>query len=78
VGFDPSSLKSLDDLSLIPTLSKPEIRQNLDDMVWKDCPGGLHRYNTGGSSGEPLIFYFDRRRQAYDAAARALTHRWWE
>jgi phenylacetate-CoA ligase len=24
-----------------------------------------------------LIFYFDRRRQAYDAAARALTHRWW-
>lgn len=77
VGFDPSSLKSLDDLSLIPTLSKPEIRQNLNDMVWKDCPGGLHRYNTGGSSGEPLIFYFDRRRQAYDAAARALTHRWW-
>ena len=70
-------LKSLDDLSLIPTLSKTEIRQNLDDMVWKDCPGGLHRYNTGGSSGEPLIFYFDRRRQAYDAAARALTHRWW-
>jgi len=23
------------------------------------------------------VFYFDRRRQAYDAAARALTHRWW-
>jgi phenylacetate-CoA ligase len=76
-GFDPSNLRSLDDLSIIPTLSKTEIRQNLTDMVWKDCPGGLHRYNTGGSSGEPLIFYFDRRRQAYDAAARALTHRWW-
>ena len=76
-GFDPSHLKSLDDLSLIPTLSKAEIRQSLNDMLWKDCPGGLHRYNTGGSSGEPLIFYFDRRRQAYDAAARALTHRWW-
>ena len=77
VGFDASSLKSLDDLNLIPTLNKTEIRQNLTDMIWKDCPGGLHRYNTGGSSGEPLIFYFDRRRQAYDAAARALTHRWW-
>jgi phenylacetate-CoA ligase len=76
-GFDPSNLKSLDDLTRIPTLSKNEIRQNLNDMLWKDCPGGLHRYNTGGSSGEPLIFYFDRRRQAYDAAARALTHRWW-
>ena len=76
-GFDPFSLKSLDDLGKIPLLSKEEIRQNLQEMVWKDCPGGLHRYNTGGSSGEPLIFYFDRRRQAYDAAARALTHRWW-
>ena len=76
-GFGPSHLKSLDDLNLIPTLNKTEIRQNLNDMLWKDCPGGLHRYNTGGSSGEPLIFYFDRRRQAYDAAARALTHRWW-
>jgi phenylacetate-CoA ligase len=76
-GFDPSNLKSLNDLNLIPTLSKTDIRQSLDDMLWKDCPGGLHRYNTGGSSGEPLIFYFDRRRQAYDAAARALTHRWW-
>lgn len=76
-GFDPSSLKSLDDLHCIPPLSKTEIRQNLNDIIWKDCPGGLHRYNTGGSSGEPLIFYYDRRRQAYDAAARALTHRWW-
>jgi phenylacetate-CoA ligase len=76
-GFDPSHLKSLDDLNLIPTLNKTEIRQNLTNMIWKDCPGGLHRYNTGGSSGEPLIFYFDRRRQAYDVAARALTHRWW-
>jgi phenylacetate-CoA ligase len=76
-GLDPSHLKSLDDLNLIPTLGKTEIRENLNDMVWKDCPGGLHRYNTGGSSGQPLIFYFDRRRQAYDAAARALTHRWW-
>ncbi len=76
-GIDSISFQSLDDLSKIPLLNKAEIRQNLADMIWKDCPGGLHRYNTGGSSGEPLIFYFDRRRQAYDAAARALTHRWW-
>lgn len=76
-GFDPSHLKSSDDLNLIPKLNKTDIRQNLNEMLWEKCPGGLHRYNTGGSSGEPLIFYFDRRRQAYDAAARALTHRWW-
>jgi len=76
-GFNPERIQSIEDFKVLPLLAKPEIRKNLEDMKWKESPGGLHRYNTGGSSGEPLIFYFDRRRQAYDAAARALTHRWW-
>jgi len=76
-GFNPSKMHSIEDFKVLPLLTKSEIRQNLVKMQWKDCPGGLHRYNTGGSSGEPLVFYFDRRSQAYDAAARALTHRWW-
>lgn len=76
-GFDPRRLKSIDDFKVLPLLSKDEIKKNRDEMLWNDSPGGLTRYNTGGSSGEPLIFYFDRRRQAYDKAARALTHRWW-
>lgn len=77
-GFNPTGMQSLKDFKVLPLLTKAEIRRNLKAMLWTNCPGGLHRYNTGGSSGEPLIFYFDRRRQAYDAAARALTHRWWE
>lgn len=76
-GFDPEKMTCINDINVLPLLSKEEIRQNLDDMKWSNSPGGLHRYNTGGSSGKPLIFYFDRRRQAYDAAARALTHQWW-
>ena len=76
-GFSPETMESIDDFKRLPLLTKPEIRKNLATLTWRDCPGGLHRYNTGGSSGEPLVFYFDRRRQAWDAAARALTHRWW-
>jgi phenylacetate-CoA ligase len=76
-GFHPSQLRSTEDIRKLPFLTKEDIRSNLDDMQWKNCPGGLFRYNTGGSSGSPLIFYFDRRRQAYDIAARAMTHRWW-
>ncbi|MDD4273144.1 MAG: hypothetical protein PHG14_05385 [Desulfobacter postgatei] len=76
-GFDPHKMDSIEDFKVLPLLSKEEIRKNLEDMKWKGSPGGLHRYNTGGSSGNPLVFYFDRRRQAYDAAARALTHQWW-
>jgi phenylacetate-CoA ligase len=78
IGFDPTKLKGIGDFKILPVLTKVEIRQNLEKMKWMQCPGGLFRYNTGGSSGEPLIFYFDRRRQAYDAAARALVHRWWD
>ncbi len=76
-GFDPKGLGDFKDLEKLPLLNKAEIRKNLKDMLWNQCPGGLFRYNTGGSSGEPLVFYFDRRRQAYDAAARAMSHRWW-
>ena len=74
--FSPARMQNIEDFKILPVLTKAEIRENLDKMRWKACPGGLFRYNTGGSSGEPLVFYFDRRRQAYDAAARALTHRW--
>ncbi len=76
-GFDPRKMQAVDDFKVLPLLSKAEIRKNLEEIKWHDSPGGLHRYNTGGSSGKPLVFYFDRRRQAYDAAARALTHQWW-
>ncbi|MCD6292967.1 MAG: phenylacetate--CoA ligase family protein, partial [Deltaproteobacteria bacterium] len=77
-GFNPERMQSIDDFKVLPLLSKADVQQNLEQLTWADCPGGLHRYNTGGSSGKPLVFYFDRRRQAYDAAARALTHRWWD
>lgn len=63
-------------LRLLPPLSKDEIRASLGEMLWHDTPGGLHPYNTGGSTGEPLSFYIDRRRQAYDQAARIRTHAW--
>lgn len=75
-GFDPEKMQSIEDIQVLPLLSKEDIRLNLDNMKWNDCPGGLYRYNTGGSSGKPLVFYFDRMRQGYDAAARALTHQW--
>ena len=50
-GFDPGKMQEIDDIKVLPLLSKEEIRQNLDDMKWNDSPGGLQRYNTGGSSG---------------------------
>jgi phenylacetate-CoA ligase len=68
---------TLADLPRLPTMSKPDARSQLERIVWRDVPGGAFRYNTGGSSGEPLIFYYGRDRQASDAAGRMRARRWW-
>lgn len=68
---------TLDDLRRLPILDRHEIREHLEDMTWPDCPGGAQPYSTGGSSGEPLKFYFDRPRQAADWAARWRARSWW-
>ena len=67
----------LTDLTHLPTMDKRDARDNIERLVWRDAPGGVSKYTTGGSSGEPLIFYFGRTRQASDAAGRMRARRWW-
>ncbi|MHB1145674.1 MAG: phenylacetate--CoA ligase family protein [Thiobacillus sp.] len=67
----------LSDLSHLPTMNKRDARDNVEQLVWRGAPGGVFKYTTGGSSGEPLIFYFGRARQAADAAGRLRARRWW-
>ncbi len=68
---------TLADLAGLPTMDKRDARENAEQLVWRDVPGGVFRYTTGGSSGEPLIFHFGRARQAADAAGRLRARRWW-
>ena len=75
-GTETTGVDPLKSLGLLPLLSKEEIRQASDEMLWQDSPGGLFRNHTGGSTGEPLVFYLDRRRQGYDQAARLRCQRW--
>ncbi len=76
-GLDLSSPLVLTDFQKLPTMDKADAAINLDRLVWREVPGGAFRYNTGGSSGKPLIFYYGRQRQASDAAARMRARRWW-
>jgi phenylacetate-CoA ligase len=77
LGFDPGSVRSTDDLVALPLLSKPEIRANVERLK-ADGHGALTRYNTGGSSGEPLIFYMGKGRKSHDVAAKWRATRWWD
>jgi phenylacetate-CoA ligase len=76
-GIDPDSHVTLDDLRSLPVMDKQDASLHGEQMVWHTVPGGTFRYNTGGSSGQPLIFYYGRRRQASDAAGRMRARRWW-
>jgi phenylacetate-CoA ligase len=75
-GFDPAALRSVDDLQQLPFLDKPLIRANTDALKADDAEG-LARFNTGGSSGVPLIFYIGRERVSRDVAAKWRATRWW-
>lgn len=68
---------TLADLARLPTMNKRDARDNVEQLVWREVPGGVFKYTTGGSSGEPLIFHFGRERQAADAAGRLRARRWW-
>jgi len=65
------------DLLRLPTMDKRDARDNVEQLVWREVPGGVFPYTTGGSSGEPLFFHFGRARQAADAAGRLRARRWW-
>ena len=75
--ISPDGRVSLADLCRLPTMDKQDAVVHGEKMVWRDAPGGVFQYNTGGSSGQPLIFYYGRRRQASDAAGRMRARRWW-
>lgn len=76
-GFQASQLRALSDLARLPFLSKTLIRANLDALK-SDAAGPLKRYNTGGSTGEPLVFYMGRDRISHDVAAKWRATRWWD
>ena len=74
--FDPNKVGSLSDLRRLPLLTKADIRKNTENLKAKGH-GPLTRYNTGGSSGEPLIFYMGKGRKSHDVAAKWRATRWW-
>ena len=76
-GIDPDGQVTLEDLRTLPVMDKQDAFTHGDEMVWHTVPGGTFKYNTGGSSGQPLIFHYGRRRQASDAAGRMRARRWW-
>lgn len=77
LGFDPTSVQSTADLQRLPFLTKAVIRAHTDALKHANAQG-LARFNTGGSSGEPLIFFIGTKRVSHDVAAKWRATRWWD
>jgi len=75
-GFDPATVRSLRDLATLPFLTKPIVRASVEHLK-AERARGLERFNTGGSSGEPLVFYIGKERVSHDVAAKWRATRWW-
>jgi len=68
-GFDPARMKSLDDLSKLPTIDKQTVMENLDQMCTLEPHASNVDYvSTGGTSGQPLRFYMGSGRSSIEYA----------
>jgi phenylacetate-CoA ligase len=76
LGFHPEEVSSTRDLQRLPFLTKAVIRAEGERMK-SEAAVGLARFNTGGSSGEPLIFFIGNERVSHDVAAKWRATRWW-
>ena len=76
LGFDPRAMTALTDLERLPFLTKADIRANTESLK-STAATGLARSNTGGSSGEPLVFFLGKERVSHDVAAKWRATRWW-
>lgn len=76
IDFDPTQVSSVSDLSHLPITDKATMRAAGDSLKAIGA-SDLTRYNTGGSSGEPLIFHIGKDRKSHDVGAKWRVTRWW-
>ncbi|MFK7795171.1 MAG: phenylacetate--CoA ligase family protein [Gammaproteobacteria bacterium] len=76
LNFNPVKINSLEELTQLPFLTKAIIRENSEQLK-SDIPDNLAKFNTGGSSGQPLVFYIGNERVSHDVAAKWRATRWW-
>lgn len=76
LNFVPANIQSLAELDCLPLTDKTNMRVHTE-LLKADNSVGLTRFNTGGSSGEPLVFYIGKKRVSHDVAAKWRATRWW-
>ena len=76
-NLTPNDISTVADLVKLPFLTKSVISENFEQLK-ADNAGDLKRFNTGGSSGQPLIFLLGNERVSHDVAAKWRATKWWD
>ena len=74
--LSPDSIKSLKVLQQFPLLKKDIIREQRENMVWREEGKRIQLVRTSGSTNEALEFYTSSTREAHINAARMRGHQW--
>jgi len=62
IGATPMDIESIEDLRKFPVLTKEIIRARMKDILAKDYPPSKRaKAATGGSTGQPLVFWRDHK-----------------
>ena len=77
LGLRPDGFQSARQLESLPIMDKALIREQGLELVADSHRSKVFTLATGGSSGEPLIFYTDRNREASQLAAKFRGREWW-
>ena len=75
-GFDPDRIQTVRDLQTLPILTKDLIRDHFPEIVstrLRDC---LLAKSTGGSTGQPLHFYYTSQSYAWRTAVTRRGYSW--
>jgi phenylacetate-CoA ligase len=76
-GLRPDDIRTPDDYRRLPVLTKADIRTHGDELRSLLYPGAaLHRKETSGSTGVPLVVYVDERSHQHKRACTLLADEW--
>lgn len=76
-NITPDDIQSLADIEKLPVLTKALIQKNMDSMISKKfSKQDLFKDSSGGSTGEPTIYYKDMERHNLRRADQIRHDRW--
>jgi phenylacetate-CoA ligase len=75
-GLSPHDIRTPEDLAKLPVLTREDARQDPESRASTSPPFATIRKNTGGTTGQPLLFGYEPDSEHWRNAIRLRGYRW--